>query len=200
MWIKRVMDLVVAVMALLLTSPVWLLAALLTKIASPGPVFYRQRRIGIHGMEYMMMKFRSIHVGVDSTSLTSKNDRRVTTPGKWLRATSFDEIPQLINVIRGEMSIVGPRPALPEMVPYYTEEERRRLDAKPGLTGWAQVNGRNTIPYHERLRLDQWYVEHWSIRLDLFVLLKTIPALFSRRGLSQDDPRPWEQRPISGQE
>ena len=145
-----------------------------------------------------MVKFRSMVVGADSTSLVGSEDPRITRVGRWLRSTSLDELPQLINVLRGEMSIVGPRPALPEMVPHYTEEERRRQDVKPGLTGWAQVNGRNSLPYYERLRLDAWYVRHWSLWLDLTILIRTIPVLLRGRGLSQDDPRPWEHRPRSG--
>ena len=195
LWAKRALDLAMALLVLLLTSPFWLLVALLIKATSAGPIFYYQRRIGLGGREFNMVKFRSMAVGADSTSLAGSLDPRITRVGRWLRNTSLDELPQLINVLRSEMSIVGPRPALPEMVPHYTENERRRLGSRPGLTGLAQVNGRNSLPYHKRLRLDAWYVEHWSLWLDLAILIRTIPVLVRGTGLSQDDPRPWEHRP-----
>ena len=198
MRVKRLMDIGIAVVAVLLTSPLLLATAILIKATSPGPIFFRQRRIGLGGRAFTMFKFRSMRVGVDPTSLAKSQDPRVTRLGKWIRTTALDELPQLINVVRGEMSVVGPRPALPEMVPHYTDEERRRLETKPGLTGWAQVNGRNKLAYHDRLRLDSWYVANWSIRLDLLILIKTIPVLFSRKGLYQEDPRPWERRRESG--
>ena len=122
MWVKRVTDLVVSVVVLLLTSPLWLLAALLIKVTSPGPVFFRQPRVGLRGRPFTMFKFRSMAVGGDATSLARSEDPRITRVGKWLRTTALDELPQLINVVRGEMSVVGPRPALPEMVPYYKGE------------------------------------------------------------------------------
>ena len=194
MWSKRTIDVVIAAVVLPLVSPLLLLAAILIKITSHGPVFYRQRRIGLSGGEFVMIKFRTMIVGADATSLVGSQDPRVTRVGRWLRSSSVDELPQLINVLRGEMSIVGPRPALPEMVPHYAEEEQRRLEVRPGLTGWAQVRGRNALPYHERLRLDTWYVQNRSFWLDLKILMRTIPALIRGRGLSQGDPRPWERR------
>ena len=136
-------------------------------------------------------------LGADRTSLARSGDPRITRVGSWLRVTALDEVPQLINVLRGEMSLVGPRPALPEMLPHYTEEEAARLEVKPGLTGWAQINGRNALPYHDRLRLDRWYVENWSPWLDLIILVRTMPVLLKGRGLFQEDPRPWEGRPSS---
>ena len=195
MFAKRVLDLVIAIATMALTSPLWLVAAALIKATSPGPVFFRHKRIGQGGREFTCIKFRSMTVGADPTSLANVADPRITKVGNWLRATALDELPQLINVLRGEMSIVGPRPALPEMVPYYTEEESVRLEAKPGLTGWAQVNGRNSLPYHDRLRLDRWYVRNWSIWLDVRILGRTIPVLFNRAVMYQEDPRPWERRP-----
>ena len=200
MRVKRAIDLFIAIAVVSITSPLWLVAAVLIKLTSPGPVFYRQRRVGIRGREFNMIKFRTMTVGADSTALAQRHDPRITRVGAWLRTASLDEFPQLVNVLRGQMSVAGPRPALPEMVPHYTDDERKRLNARPGLIGWAQVNGRNNLPYHERLRLDQWYVEHWSVWLDLLILIKTIPVLFSRRGLSQDDPRPWEHRPTASSE
>lgn len=197
MWAKRVLDLVIAAAAIVVGSPLWLMAAILIKVTSPGSVFFLQRRIGLHGRDFAMVKFRSMRVGSDPTSLAGNEDPRITRVGKWLRATALDETPQLINVLKGEMSIVGPRPALPEMLPHYTSEQRQRLQAKPGLTGWAQVNGRNLLPYHERLRLDRWYVKNWSFWLDIRIMIKTIPALLTRRGLYQADPRPWERSTTS---
>ncbi len=195
MWAKRVMDVSIAVVVLLITSPLLVIAAIGIKTTSPGPVFFRQRRIGCRGRDFTMIKFRSMTVGVDPVSLAEVGDARITKVGKWLRWTALDELPQLINVLRGEMSIVGPRPALPDMVPYYDWEERTRLNAKPGLTGLAQVNGRNSLRYHDRLRLDSWYVENWSLWLDLLILMKTIPAVFAGGDLYQENPRPWEHRP-----
>ena len=199
-WGKRVEDIVIAVAALMLISPLWLAVVLAIKIPYWEPVFYYQRRIGLRGREFKVIKFRSMIVGADNTSLAASHDPRITRVGKWLRAASLDELPQLINVLRGEMSVVGPRPALPEMVSHYTNEERRRLDVRPGLTGWAQVNGRNALPYHERLRLDVWYVENWSLWLDLVILLRTTPVLIRAQGLSQEDARPWEPKSPLGKD
>ena len=194
--VKRSIDIFIAIVVISTTSPLWVLTAVLIKLTSSGSVFYRQRRVGLHGAEFDMLKFRTMTVGSDSVSLAQADDPRITKIGSILRPTSLDELPQLINVLWGEMSICGPRPPLPEMVPYYTADESKRLNVRPGLTGWAQINGRNRLPYHERLRLDQWYVEHFSVWIDLFILIKTVPVLFSGRGMVQDDPRPWENRPL----
>ena len=194
MGVKRALDLVIASSVIAATSPLWLPVVLLIKVTSPGPVLFRQTRVGLHGRPFTMLKFRSMKHGSDPTSLANSDDPRITTLGRWLRSIAVDELPQLINVLRGEMSIIGPRPALPEMVPYYKGEESRRQDVKPGLTGWAQVNGRNSLPYRDRLSLDLWYVRHWSLWLDLLILVKTIPAVFSRSDLYQNNPRPWERR------
>ena len=181
------MDLVIAGAVLFAVFPVWVLAALGIKVSSPGPVFFCQRRVGLRGREFTMIKFRSMAVNPDTPSSATSDDPRITWGGKWLRMTSPDEIPNLINVLRGEMSIVGPRPLPPNMIGYCSEKELKRQDAKPGMTGWAQVNGRNALSYQDRLQLDVWYVEHWSIWLDVLILIKTIPIVFSRSGLYQED-------------
>ena len=197
MWAKRGMDLVIAIAVLLVTSPLLIAAATAIKLTSPGPVLFRQRRIGQRGRQFTVFKLRSMSAGADPTSLAQGGDSRITPVGRWLRKTALDEVPQLINVLLGDMSILGPRPALPEMVPYYTREEARRLWAKPGLTGWAQVGGRNSLPYHGRLRLNLWYVDHRSLWLDIRILAKTVLALPSADDLYQDEPRPWERRPTA---
>ena len=196
--VKRTMDLVIAVTVIVVAFPLLFAAAAWIKLTSPGPIFFLQRRVGRDGREFRMVKFRSMRVGVDSTSLAnSEDDPRITRVGQLLRKTAFDEVPQLWNVIRREMAVVGPRPALPEMVPHYTDEQRQRLRVRPGLTGWAQVNGRNALPYHQRLEKDVWYVRNWSVWLDVRILIKTLPALVSQRGLYQEDPRPWERQPTA---
>ena len=194
---KRVLDWAVAATVVLVAFPFWIVAAVAIKLTSPGPVLFRQRRVGIDGREFMMIKCRSMRVGSDPTSLAKGDDPRITRVGRWLRSSALDELPQLINVLRGEMSVVGPRPALPEMVPHYRGDQRERLAVRPGMTGWAQVNGRNSLPYHDRLRLDVWYVRNRSLWLDLRVLARTVPALLKREGLYQEDPRPWERTPTT---
>lgn len=192
---KRIVDWSISLSVLLIMFPLWIVVATTIKTSSAGPVFFRQRRVGISGSEFTMFKFRSMKVGSDPTSLAGGGDPRVTRIGSWLRSSAFDELPQLINVLRGEMAIVGPRPALPEMVSYYTKIQKERLRVKPGMTGWAQVNGRNSLPYHDRLHLDVWYARNCSLWLDLKILKRTIPALLKREGIYQEVPRPWEQSP-----
>lgn len=178
--VKRIIDLIASVAGLGLLSPFLLVLAMAIKIDSPGPVFYRQERIGKNGVPFRVFKFRSMVVGADRMGLglaVAKDDPRITRVGKWLRRYSLDELPQLINVVRGEMSIVGPRPTIREQVEQYDAFQRRRLDMKPGITGWAQVNGRNSISWEERIELDVWYVEHWSLWLDAKIMALTIPKL-----------------------
>lgn len=196
-WIKRVLDVAVALVAIAVTAPLWLVVALAIKLTSRGPVLFRHNRVGQNGELFTMLKFRSMRPGVDSTALARSGDPRITPIGKLLRKVALDEWPQLVNVVLGDMSIVGPRPALPEMVSFYENDQKSRLDVRPGLTGWAQVNGRNSLPYHERLDLDVWYVKHQSLWLDFKITLKTVPVMFSSTGLYQEETRPWERRPKS---
>ena len=167
-------------------SPLFWLIAGLIRLETPGPAFFRQVRIGKDGHPFVAFKFRSMVDNAAAMGLglnVALNDTRITRMGKFLRHTSLDELPQLFNVIGGEMSLVGPRPTLAYQVARNDEVQRRRLLVRPGLTGWAQINGRNAIPWEERLKLDVWYVDNWSFRLDFFILLRTIKTWVHREGL-----------------
>jgi lipopolysaccharide/colanic/teichoic acid biosynthesis glycosyltransferase len=179
--VNRLADVVVAGAGLLLTSPLLGAAALAIKLEDGGPVLYRQTRVGKGGVDFELLKLRSMEVGAENRGAglaVDRGDPRITRVGRIVRKTSIDELPQLWNVLRGDMSVVGPRPTLRYQVERYTERQQRRLDVKPGLTGWAQVNGRATLPWDERIELDVWYVEHRSPLVDLKILLRTPLALF----------------------
>ena len=174
--IKRAMDLAISGTALLVASPLLAAAAVAIRRGSAGPILFRQERVGLDGRPFSIFKFRTMvdgAQGMGSGILVSKNDSRITPEGAFMRRWSIDELPQLLNVVRGDMSIVGPRPTLAYQVEQYTPEQRRRLEVRPGITGWAQVNGRNAIPWAERIALDVWYVDHRSLAVDLRVLAKT---------------------------
>jgi lipopolysaccharide/colanic/teichoic acid biosynthesis glycosyltransferase len=182
--IRRLLDIVLSAAALLLSAPLLLAAVIAVKLESRGPAFYRQRRSGLHGEPFDMLKLRTMvdgaeHIGAGLA--VNANDSRITRVGALLRRSSLDELPNLLNVLRGEMSLVGPRPTLPAQVAQYTPRQRLRLSVKPGITGWAQVNGRASLPWSERIELDLHYVEHRSPALDLRILLRT-PALVLRGG------------------
>lgn len=182
----RIADIAIASIALLLASPVLLIAALAIKLGSRGPVVYRSPRVGRAGVRFELFKLRTMRLGSDPVGVgvpVLGDDPRVTATGRVLRRLSLDELPNLVNVLRGEMSIVGPRPTLAAQVEQYTPEQRRRLEVRPGLTGWAQVNGRAGIPWEQRIDLDVWYVEHRSLRLDLRILVRTVELLLTGRGL-----------------
>lgn len=192
---KRWFDLIVASLGLLLLSPLLLLIALAIKLTSRGPIFYTRPRVGRNGHEFPFYKFRTMVVNAEGQGLgieVAHNDQRITLVGQWLRRWSFDELPQLLNVVRGEMSLIGPRPSLPEQVARYTPDQRQRLAVRPGITGWAQVNGRNDIDWAARIELDCWYIEHWSWRLDWLILWRTIGAIvrpvgiYGRDGVAKD--------------
>ncbi len=179
---NRVADVVVGGTALAVASPLIALAALAVKLTSPGPVLYRQLRVGKDGADFELLKLRTMIVGAERLGAgyaVDEGDSRITPVGRVLRRLSFDELPQLWNVVRGDMSVIGPRPTLRYQVDRYTERQRRRLEVKPGITGLAQVRGRATLPWEERIELDVWYVEHRSPLLDLKILAKTPLALFS---------------------
>jgi lipopolysaccharide/colanic/teichoic acid biosynthesis glycosyltransferase len=187
--VPRAFDLLVASVSLLLLSPVLLVAAVAIKLGSRGPVFYHQRRIGRDGMEFELLKLRTMVSGSDPVGIgiaVTRDDPRVTAAGRILRRTSLDEIPNLINVLRGEMAIVGPRPTIPAQVDGYTHRQRRRHEVRPGITGWAQVQGRAGIPWEERIELDIEYVERRSVGLDLRILARTTRLLVTGHGLSPD--------------
>jgi lipopolysaccharide/colanic/teichoic acid biosynthesis glycosyltransferase len=185
----RFFDIAVAALALVVLSPLLLIAAVAIKLGSRGPVLYRQRRVGKDGVEFEMLKLRTMVQGSDPVgvgTVVTRDDPRVTGAGRILRRTSLDEVPNLANVLRGEMAIVGPRPTIPAQVHDYTPRQRRRHDVRPGITGWAQVQGRAGIPWEERIELDLWYVERRSPTLDARILAKTVWLLVSGRGLAPD--------------
>jgi lipopolysaccharide/colanic/teichoic acid biosynthesis glycosyltransferase len=189
---SRALDLLVASLALALAAPVLALAAILIKLESRGPVFYRQRRVGRGGAPFELWKLRTMVPGAETMGAgiyVVEGDPRITRTGRLLRRVSLDELPNLVNVLRGEMAIVGPRPTVQEQVDRYTERQRRRLEVRPGITGWAQINGRTSLPWPERIELDVWYVEHRSLRLDLRILARTVRMLATGHGLYSDDLR-----------
>jgi lipopolysaccharide/colanic/teichoic acid biosynthesis glycosyltransferase len=193
--VTRAIDLIVASVALLVSSPVLLVAMVAIRIESPGSPIYRQRRIGRDGAPFEMLKLRTMVSGAEHIGAglaVNYGDPRITRVGKVLRRFSIDELPNLVNVIRGEMSIVGPRPTIQVQVDQYTERQRRRLDVKPGLTGWAQVNGRASLPWHERIELDLWYVEHRSFVLDLRIIAMTVRMLVKGEGLYKGEKGGWK--------
>jgi lipopolysaccharide/colanic/teichoic acid biosynthesis glycosyltransferase len=185
----RAFDVAASSLALLLLSPLLLVAALAIKLGSAGPVLYRQRRVGRDGREFELLKLRTMVQGSDPVGVgtaVARDDPRVTAAGRFLRRTSLDEVPNLINVLRGEMAIVGPRPTIPAQVDDYTPRQRRRHEVRPGITGWAQVQGRAGIPWEERIELDIEYVERRSARLDLRILAKTARLIVTGHGISPD--------------
>ncbi|MFL5901855.1 MAG: sugar transferase [Solirubrobacterales bacterium] len=185
----RFCDIAIAALALVVLSPLLLLAALAIELGSRGPVLYRQRRVGLDGEEFEMLKLRTMVEGSDPVgvgTVVTRDDPRVTAAGRVLRRTSLDEIPNLFNVLRGEMAIVGPRPTIPAQVRDYTRRQHRRHEVRPGITGWAQVRGRTGIPWEERIELDVWYVDHRSAALDIRILAKTLGLLLSGHGLAPD--------------
>jgi lipopolysaccharide/colanic/teichoic acid biosynthesis glycosyltransferase len=179
--VNRALDVALAGAGLMLVSPLLGLAALATKLESGGPVLYRQTRVGRHGVDFEVLKLRTMVVGAEKLGAgyaVDRGDPRITRVGRVLRRTSIDELPQLWNILRGDMSLIGPRPTLRYQVEQYDERQRRRLEIRPGLTGWAQVQGRASLPWADRIELDVWYVEHRSPRVDLEILLRTPLALF----------------------
>jgi lipopolysaccharide/colanic/teichoic acid biosynthesis glycosyltransferase len=179
--VNRALDVAGSAVGLALASPLLAAAALATKLGDGGPVLYRQTRVGKDGRDFELLKLRTMVVGAEQQGAgfaVDRGDSRITRVGRVLRATSVDELPQLWNVLRGDMSLIGPRPTLRYQVERYTDRQRRRLEVKPGLTGWAQIHGRAALPWEDRIELDVWYVEHRSPRVDLKILLRTPLALF----------------------
>ena len=184
--LKEIFDKTIAIVALIILSPLFIVISVLIKLDSPGPVFFIQERAGVKGKLFNSIKFRTMmHKAAEcGLGLNVKDgDERITRVGRFLRAWSLDELPQLINVLKGDMSIVGPRPTLQYQVVLYNDFQRKRLLVKPGITGWAQVNGRNAISWEQRIKLDVWYVENWSMWLDLKIILKTIKVVIKKEGL-----------------
>jgi lipopolysaccharide/colanic/teichoic acid biosynthesis glycosyltransferase len=190
--VNRAFDVAAGGFGLALTAPVLATAAIAIKLEDGGPVFYRQRRAGLDGREFELLKLRTMHVGAEAHGAgfaVNEGDPRITRVGRVLRRLSLDELPQLWNVVRGDMSLIGPRPTLAYQVERYTPRQRRRLEVKPGITGWAQVHGRARLPWNERIELDVWYVEHRSPWLDLKILARTPLALFA--GTYKGDTGGW---------
>lgn len=181
---KRCFDLVVAVVALLAFAVPLLVLVWLVRRKLGSPVFFRQVRAGMHGKPFSMVKFRSMTQDRGPDGELLPDEMRLTSFGRFLRASSLDELPELWNVFRGEMSLVGPRPLVMEYLPLYSPEQARRHEVKPGITGWAQVNGRNNLTWEEKFDLDVWYVDNSSILLDLKIILKTLAVVFAKKGIS----------------
>jgi lipopolysaccharide/colanic/teichoic acid biosynthesis glycosyltransferase len=193
---KRALDVVGATLGLTLAAPVLAASALAVRLEDDGPVFFRQERVGLDGSAFEVLKLRTMIVDAHTQGAgyaVDKGDARITRIGQLLRKTSIDELPQLWNVLRGEMSLVGPRPTLAYQVEQYTERQRRRLEVKPGLTGWAQVNGRASLSWPERIELDVWYVEHRSLALDLRILLRTVSVLLRPGVVYRSETGGWRE-------
>ena len=193
--IRRAIDIVFSALALLLCLPLLLIAVLAIRLTSRGPAIFRQRRSGLYGVQFDMLKLRTMvdgaeHIGAGLA--VNSGDPRITRVGSFLRRTSLDELPNLLNVLRGEMALVGPRPTLPAQVAQYTARQHGRLSVKPGITGWAQINGRASLPWSERIELDLYYVEHRSLLLDLKILLRTPVLVLGGGGLYKGQAGGWE--------
>nr|WP_321500565.1 sugar transferase [uncultured Dethiosulfovibrio sp.] len=182
--LKRALDATLSLMGLVVLSPVLLCTALAVTVKLGRPVLFRQRRPGLNGKPFYMLKFRTMTNDRDKRGNLLPDEVRLTSFGKLLRSTSLDELPELLNVLKGDMSLVGPRPLLMEYLPLYSPEQARRHQVRPGITGWAQVNGRNALSWEDKFALDIWYVDNWSIELDLRILAKTVGAVFKRQGIS----------------
>jgi lipopolysaccharide/colanic/teichoic acid biosynthesis glycosyltransferase len=197
---RRAFDVVVAGTALVIAAPFLLVAVIAIRLESKGSPIYRQRRVGKDGAPFDVLKLRTMVTGAEHMGAglaVSEGDTRITRVGRVLRRTSLDELPNLVNVLRGDMAIVGPRPTVPVQVDRYTERQRGRLAVKPGITGWAQVNGRTELHWDERIELDLWYIEHRSWRLDLQILSRTIRMVLGGEGLYRGETPAWRDHPRS---
>lgn len=182
---KRAFDIVVAAFGLLLCAPLLLVIWGVVRLTLGSPAMFRQRRPGLHGKLFEMVKFRTMRQAVDAQGTPLPDEQRMTRLGSLLRSTSLDELPELWNVLKGDMSLVGPRPLLPQYLPLYSARQRRRHEVRPGVTGWAQVNGRNTLPWPDRLEMDVWYVDNQSQWLDLRIMGLTVVRVLRRHGISE---------------
>jgi len=195
--LRRAADVVVAAALLVASAPILLAATIAIRLESAGPALYRQCRVGRDGAPFDLLKLRTMVAGAESIGsgmAVDKGDPRITRVGAFLRRYSLDELPNLLNVLRGEMAIVGPRPTIPVQVEQYSEHQRRRLEVKPGITGWAQVHGRASLPWHDRIELDVWYVDNRSLALDLRIFARTVGLLASGQGLYRGETGGWRPR------
>lgn len=185
-FMKRLFDLCGSIVFLVLAAPLLLLISVLVRKKIGSPVFFRQKRTGLNGKIFSIYKFRTMNDARDERGNLLPDDKRLVPFGSFLRRTSLDEIPEFINVLKGEMSLVGPRPLLVEYMERYSSEQKRRHLVKPGITGWAQINGRNMVSWDERFIMDLWYVDHWNLFIDLKILLKTVIKVLRREGISAE--------------
>ncbi len=183
---KRIIDVVVSILILVVLSPILVMVCLLSMSFLGTPIFFLQKRLGFKGRPFTVIKFRTMKNITNAKGDLLPNEKRITRYGNLLRMTSLDEIPSLINVLKGEMSLVGPRPFLTEYRDHYTEEQFRRHDMRPGITGWAQINGRNNLDWDQKFKLDVWYVDHWSLVLDLKILCITILKVITLEGIDRE--------------
>jgi sugar transferase EpsL len=184
--LKRSADIIIATFALIVLSPLIAIVALLVRLKLGSPILFRQERPGLNGRPFTLVKFRTMLDARDAGGRLRPDAERLTGFGRWLRATSLDELPELWNVIKGDMSLVGPRPLLMHYLPLYSLEQARRHDVRPGITGWAQINGRNAISWDEKFALDVWYVDNWSLGLDAKILVSSLLSVLSRHGISAE--------------
>ena len=192
-YIKRLMDILLSAVGLVLLSPVLAVTAVLVRRKLGSPVIFRQARPGRNGEIFHLYKFRSMNDARDENGNLLPDEVRLTSFGKKLRATSLDELPELVNILRGDMSIVGPRPLLVKYLPLYNEDQRHRHDVRPGLTGWAQVHGRNSVTWEDKFKLDLWYVQNLSFMTDLKIILLTVKSVLRREGISSDTAATMEE-------
>ena len=186
LWVKRAVDILGAAIGLIVFGLPMVLIAMAVYATMGRPVLFRQLRAGLHGRPFWLYKFRTMTHARDPGGRLLPDGQRLTRLGRWLRTTSLDELPELWNVLKGDMSLVGPRPLLTEYLERYTPEQARRHEVKPGITGWAQVNGRNALTWEEKFRLDVWYVDNWNLWLDLKILLRTVLKVLRREGISAE--------------
>jgi len=190
---KRVFDLLLSIPVLILVSPVIIVVTLLVRMRLGSPVFFSQLRPGLHARPFYMLKFRTMTNTRGSDGRLLSDDKRMTRLGNFLRRTSIDELPEFINVFKGDMSLVGPRPLLMQYLDRYTPEQARRHEVKPGITGWAQIHGRNALTWEEKFKLDVWYVDNWSLWLDIKIIAMTIWKILQREGISQPGQATMEE-------
>jgi lipopolysaccharide/colanic/teichoic acid biosynthesis glycosyltransferase len=182
---KRIFDLILSTAGLVILAPIFAIIAAIIFINQGSPVLFQQMRPGLRGVPFNLYKFRTMKEAIDGQGKQLPDSERITSLGRYLRESSLDELPEIVNVFKGEMSLVGPRPLLIQYLDRYTPEQARRHDVLPGITGWAQINGRNALTWEDKFRLDVWYVEHWSLQLDIHILLETFWKVIKREGISQ---------------